>query len=566
IDLDTFFPAKDRTALALKLNGLAASPAFAAWTQGEPLDIDTLLHASGKPGAAIVQLSHLSDDERQFVVTLVLSKLVTWMRKQPGTSSLRALVYMDEVFGFVPPTAAPPAKKPILTIFKQARAFGVGMVLATQNPVDVDYKALSNAGTWMIGRLQTERDKSRLLEGLRDAAGSTDVAAIGDTIGGLAAREFVLRSAATNEPIVFTTRWAMSYLPGPLSREQTARLSDRAETAAQTSAEPPSAAPAPTAAGEPEPAADETLVAPQVAAGIPVYHLDPAAPWAATVGAVAGGRRLQAALVARCHLLFDDEKADLRHNEEWEAVLFPLEDPVRADAAICVDHDPRDFRAEPPAGAVYVLPPPAITTSSLFTNAKRALQEHLYRTRSLEIRVNRKLEVYSRPGETDEELAARCAAAAEERADAETAKLREQMLKKADRVRDAIARAEDRVREAEADRSRRGLDAVVSVAGGLLGSLLGGRKSTRSILTTAGRATSKGGMTRASRERLTTTRERLEDVQGDLEELEADLERELQEIVDRWDAVAAQIETVAVPLEKSDIRVDELAIAWIPTA
>ena len=217
LDVDTFFPAKDRTALALRLNGLAASPSFAAWTQGVPLDIDAMLHgADGRPQAAIVQLSHLSDEERQFVVTLVLSKLVTWLRKQSGTPDLRALVYMDEVFGFVPPTAAPPAKKPILTIFKQARAFGVGMVLATQNPVDVDYKALSNAGTWMIGRLQTERDKARLLDGLRDAAGSTDVEAIGNTISGLAKREFVLRSASSGAPTLFTSRWAMSYLPGPL--------------------------------------------------------------------------------------------------------------------------------------------------------------------------------------------------------------------------------------------------------------------------------------------------------------------------------------------------------------
>jgi Helicase HerA, central domain len=138
-DFDTFFPPKERTGLALRLNGLVASPSFAAWSEGEPLDPAALLRTpEGKPRAAIVYLAHLSDEERQFIVTLVLSKLVTWMRGQPGTSDLRTLVYMDEVYGFVPPTAMPPAKKPILTILKQGRAFGVGMVLATQNPVDLD--------------------------------------------------------------------------------------------------------------------------------------------------------------------------------------------------------------------------------------------------------------------------------------------------------------------------------------------------------------------------------------------------------------------------------------------
>ena len=182
-DIDAFFPPKERTELALRLNALIASPSFAAWGEGVALDPAELLGAPGKPRAAIVYLAHLSEQERQFVVTLILAKVVTWMRGLAGTSDLRALVYMDEVFGFAPPTAAPPTKKPILTILKQARAYGIGMVLATQNPVDLDYKAMSNAGTWMVGRLQTERDKERVLEGLRSAAGGTDVAALGETVG-----------------------------------------------------------------------------------------------------------------------------------------------------------------------------------------------------------------------------------------------------------------------------------------------------------------------------------------------------------------------------------------------
>ncbi len=226
-EVDTFFPPKDRTELALRLNGLLASPSFAAWTQGVPFDIDRLLDSpDGKPAAAIVTIAHLSDPERQFVTSLLLGKLVTWMRRQSGTTDLRALVYMDEVAGYAPPTAEPPSKKPILTLLKQARAFGVGLVLSTQNPVDLDYKAISNAGTWMIGRLQTERDKARLLEGMTAASGSIDIDAVGDTISGLGKREFVLKRAGVDQPTVFTTRWAMAYLRGPLTREQIASLTE----------------------------------------------------------------------------------------------------------------------------------------------------------------------------------------------------------------------------------------------------------------------------------------------------------------------------------------------------
>ena len=248
-DVDQFFPPKERTELAFRLNALVASPSFAAWGAGEPLDLQTLLFtADGKPRAAIVYLAHLSEEERQFVVTLVLSKLVTWMRGQPGTPDLRMLAYMDEVFGYVPPTASPPAKKPILTILKQGRAFGCGLVLSTQNPVDLDYKAMSNAGTWLVGRLQTENDKARVLEGLRSAAGGTDVAALDAAIGGLQKRQFLLVSAKSTRPRLLATRWAMSYLRGPLTKEQVASLMDArradvAATPAAARAEPTHAAP-----------------------------------------------------------------------------------------------------------------------------------------------------------------------------------------------------------------------------------------------------------------------------------------------------------------------------------
>ncbi len=572
IDLDTFFPPEDRMELALKLNGLAASPAFAAWVQGVELDIETLLRGDGgRARCAVVSIAHLTDAERQFVVTLVLSKLVTWMRTQPGTTDLRALVYMDEVFGFVPPTAAPPAKKPILTILKQARAFGVGMVLSTQNPVDLDYKAISNAGTWMIGRLQTERDKARLLEGMTSAAGDVDTASLDDTISGLGKREFLLSSTKQAEPTVFGTRWAMSYLPGPLTREQIGTLMDPrrdelvgAGSAATADGTAPAAGDRQT---EPEVAEDETTSPPPVADGVAVAYLDPAAPWAPELGAVAGGTRLEPGLAARVQLLYDETKADLRHEEEWEAVLFPIEgEQADMDRAAAVDYDERDLRPKPPEGARYVLSDAKIHTKAFFTNAERDLKDRLYRGETLELFRNPELKAYSRPDEAREDFEARCARLAEEAADADADKLRQALEKRIDRVNDAIAKAEDRVREAASRAEGSRGDELLSGVGDVLGGLLGGRKSGRSILGGLRRASSKRKSRQAAAERVETAENRLAETVDELEELEAELADALEDIYADWDEKAAAIEPFEVSLEKTDISVDELVLLWVPTA
>ncbi len=383
-ELDQFFPPKDRMAFAIRLNGLLASPSFGAWMTGPPLDIESMLKtADGKPRCAIVTTAHLSDQERQFVTTLILSKLVTWMRKQSGTTDLRALLYMDEVAGYLPPTAMPPTKKPIMTLMKQARAFGVGVVLSTQNPVDVDYKALSNAGTWMIGRLQTDQDKQRLLDGMSAASGGVDVNEIGNTIAGLAKREFVLRRAGKDHPEVFTTRWAMSYLRGPLTRDQIATLmadqkmpavrAPHQPVAARWAPEgtakakrrpvPPSARPVPSISTASRPASttspsdaagpaighDEISMLPEVAAGVPVRWADIASPWLATVGGDPRGHTLRGGdrRSRRAALRRREGRPGARRRVRGRAL------PARrtrstSPGPIAVDYDDRDLRPDAP--------------------------------------------------------------------------------------------------------------------------------------------------------------------------------------------------------------------------
>ena len=225
--LDTFFPANDRFGLAMALNNLLASPGFESWLEGEPLDVDRLLYTpEGRPRVAIFSIAHLSETERMFFVSLLVAQVVGWVRSQAGTSSLRALLYMDEIFGFLPPVAEPPSKRPLLTLLKQGRAYGFGVVLATQNPVDLDYKGLSNIGTWFLGRLQTQRDKDRLLDGLEGAGGTTDRGELDRLLSRLDKRVFLAHDVHEGAPVLFRTRWAMSYLAGPLSREQIKRLSE----------------------------------------------------------------------------------------------------------------------------------------------------------------------------------------------------------------------------------------------------------------------------------------------------------------------------------------------------
>ncbi len=569
-DLDSFFPPKDRTKLAMRLNGLVASPSFSSWIEGPPLDIDRMLYTDdGRPRASIVYLPHLSDQERQFIVTLLLSKVVTWMRSQPGTGDLRALIYMDEVFGFAPPTAEPPSKKPILTILKQARAHGVGLVLSTQNPVDLDYKAMSNAGTWMIGRLQTERDKARILEGLKSASGAVDVPALDAAIGDLAKRRFVLHSTKSNQPRLFTTRWAMSYLRGPLTRDEVARLMAGAPERSGGAVRAPvaaSGAPGP-AAGSPAAAApsladDETPVAPEVAAGVPVFFLDPAAPWAEEVEAVAGSTKFAPGLVARVHMVFDDQYADVNHDEVWEAVFYPLADTFDPATAHAVDYDARDFRSEAPAGATYVLTDAPIKNKTFFSKAAKELQAFLHRNRTVQVWKNPELKLYSRIGESEDAFLERCRAAAEDRADEEVAKLKDRYQKKIRSVESQLRRAENRVRELNADVSERKQQEMLGGAGDLLKVFLGGRGRSSTLSRTAGRRS----QTRRTQERLRTAEDKYNEYVERLDELEDELADEFREITAKWQDKATAIEPVEIGLEKTDISIDELGLLWVPTS
>lgn len=566
-DLEMFFPEKNRMKLALKLNSLLASPSMASWLEGEPLDIEALLGGNGKTACAVIYMAHLSETERQFVVTLLLSKVVTWMRSRPGTGELGALVYMDECFGYAPPSAEPPSKKPILTILKQARAFGVGLMLVTQNPVDIDYKAMSNAGTWIVGRLQTDNDKRRVLDGIRGGLPDLDA-----RISNLRKREFLLYQAKKSTQQFLFRRHSMCFRFGPFTRAQVAEL--MAPVKAQLAAVKPSGvdgpgpgdepveapAPAPlTHAGETDSAA---AIAPPVADGIEVCYLDPATPWAADLGADPTGAALAPAAAMTVQLLFDDTRARVSHTEIYEAVIFPLDGMIDPEDVLAVDHDDRDFVSEAPAGARYELGNTKLQNKTFWRSLTADLKNHLVASRTVEIWKCPALKLYSRVGETEDDFAARCRAAAEEAADQAIAKLKNTYERRIDRVRDQLSAADARVRELEDDASARTQSEVLSGIGDLLGAVLSGKFGS----TTLNKAASRRTASRRAQARLETAEEKRDAKQEDLVQLEAELEDALVSIKDEHDAKAADRQTVEIGLEKTDIRVAESKLVWVPVA
>jgi hypothetical protein len=558
-DLDEFFPPKDRMAFAMKLNAILAAPSFANWITGQPIDIQAMLWTpEGKPRCAVVTTAHLSDEDRQSATSLVLSKLVTWMRRQSGTTDLRALLYMDEVAGYLPPTANPPTKKPIMLLMKQARAFGVGVVLSTQNPVDVDYKAISNAGTWMIGRLTTENDKARLLEGMSSAAGGVDTKAISDQISGLGKRQFLIRKAGRNEPELFGTKWARSYLRGPMTRDQIAQVMASAPpTPSMGLAAAAAPAAVPDQVPEPAHAEDETPVMPNVA-DVAVAYLDPAAPWASQVGAVpagATGPRLEAAAVARVILRYQLARADVAAGQEYEAVLFPLPEQTVTLSPLVVDYDDRDLVASAPAAARYVIPAAKVANKTYWTTLQRDLTDHLVATESLEVQFNPDLKLYSRVGETPDEFAARCSAAAAEQANKAVAVLSKKYEAKLRALDTKLTSATSQVQQAEAARSSNMMESTVSVLGGLFG----GRKSASSLGAAARRHQSASN-------RVATAQGKLDELRLQRQDLETELGNEIVDINADWDAKAANIEPVAVELKKTNVRITDLRLVWVPVA
>jgi hypothetical protein len=545
-DVETFYPAKDRLELAMAVNNLLASPGFGVWLEGEALDIQRLLFTpEGKPRISVISIAHLSDAERMFVVTLVANELVAWMRRQPGTASLRAIFYMDEIFGYFPPTAMPPSKLPMLTLMKQARAFGIGTVFATQNPVDLDYKGLSNAGTWFIGRLQTERDRERVIDGLLSAqAGSGfDRGEFGKLMAGIAPRVFLMRNVNDDAPVLFRTRWALSWLRGPLTLPEITRL-----MAGRKAAEPAKAV-------SPTPTAARASVRPALPAGVEEIFL------AAKPGN--GDLVYRPRIAATAELHYADKPAGV---DRWTrgAWLAPLADgngaPDWSEAAAVPNLEAVSAQA-PLDGATYAEVPATALAARSYGEWSKALAAHLYQNAAAELLAAKTLKLTSEPGESEGDFRARLAQSLREHRDREVAKLRGKHAAKLKSLEDRLQRAGDRVEREKSQYSQRKLDTAISIGTSVLGAIFGGRSTAT---TRAGSAARSAGRVFSERGDVARAGESLESLAAERDELLKRIEQEAGALTATLDPASVALEKVRIAPRKSDIAVGRIVLAWEP--
>lgn len=575
-DVGTFYPPKERFELAMALNNIIAAPSFQAWTRGVPLSLADILAApDGKPRVSIFYIAHLSDAERMFFVTLLLEEVLNWVRQQTGTTSLRGILYFDEVFGYFPPVENPPSKKPLLTLMKQARAFGFGMMLTTQNPVDLDYKGLTNAGTWMIGKLQTDRDKMRVLEGMQSASATagqmTDPTYLDKLISSLDSRVFILHNVHAAGPEVFMTRWAMSYLRGPLTKPQVKILMDPVRDRFVASAGAPSAA---REAAKVAPAAAARLQTqpPPVEAGVvqvflPVEVSPQQAVSAYSASAVrplimkTSVLRYTPMVLGHAIVRFVASAQGVDTQKEYCLLLEPPAEGRAIDwhsAAQC-PADVRRLPSYPPQEALFDPVPSSVAQAADFKALTSALQDHLYRTARLTLRHNRTLKLHSRPNESEREFAIRCQDAARQERDEEVAKSNATYERKLDQLRDKLRREEQKLAKDEATYSGRKTEELLSAGESVIGFLLG-RRSTR-VLSTASR---KRRMTAEVKARMEQTKETIALLQKEIAEVEQERDEAAKVITERWAAIAEQSEPTEIRPRKTDVGVDMVALAWFP--
>ncbi len=607
--VDQFFPAKKRMALAMKLNSIIAAPSFQPWVTGESLDIESLLYTpEGKPKHSIFYIAHLSETERMFIVTLLYSAVETWMRSQSGTTSLRALVYFDEIFGYLPPTANPPSKKPMLRMFKQARAFGVGMVVATQNPVDIDYKGLSNAGTWFIGRLQTERDKDRLLDGLQGATGGVfDRAASDKMLSGLGKRVFMINNVhSRGGPELFQTRWAMNYMAGPMTRNRIADLNvlagviadkpvaDDAEVSVQSKAgqkskklkgskviaeqavAPEAAAKAIVAAKPIKALQKYTQTRANIATGLDEFFLPRqysfyrALQRGNTPISVNEAEKLGLVylpgLLMQVDVLYTDRKGSYNERRRY-AVMIP--DPEKRSnlkfekfAVNPIDHD--DLDQQPEDDVHYGEMDAIMQNARNVTSLSKKYIDHIYREAVMPLFHNAALKLTSVPDESEQEFLARCNDAADDKEDAEIEKIQARFEKQLDRLQTKLRREQRDLEEDEDTLQALKMETMVSygktlanIAGGLFGGRSRRRSSVSSSLTKRRQKQNAKADVRESVEELAALR-------SQLDELTHEHKEEMLEIDREWTEVASTIEVINVSPLKKNIELEVFGVAWQP--
>ncbi len=558
LNLEDFYPAKERNTLAMSLNNLLASPRFASWITGEPLRIQDLLYTKeGKAKVSILFLSHLSEEERMFFVSLLLNQLLVWCRGQSGTQSLRALFYMDEIFGYFPPVAQPPSKGPLLTLLKQARAYGLGLVLSTQNPTDLDYKGLSNIGTWFIGRLQTDRDKQRLIDGLESASAQTGAGfereAIDKMISGMGKRVFLMKNIHEENLTLFESRFCLSYLAGPLSREQVKELSEKEAPQGEAVTPIPKEPTLVTQTESAPPVSDTASLPQEPPAGIGTFFYNK------------GADSYSPALAGLVTVNFVQKSGGINESQELFYYVPMTEGLVPVDWAANARDDLQvsDLLDQVPQGSAFTPLPPAAQQKTAYTKWQQELVTYVVSQTTLSLFENKRLKAISKPGESQQEFQARLSLLQREERDEAMDKLRSKYQTKMATLQERVRKAEQAVDREKQQAAEAKLQTGLSIGGAIIGALLGRKAvSATSVgkLTTAGRAASRAGRQAADVGR---SEETLATYEANLLALEEEMTAELDALQGKYEAHVEDVEALELSPLKKDVHVKAIALLWL---
>jgi len=550
MDLGSFYPQKDRLALAMLLNNVIASPTFASWIEGEPLDIQNLLYTSeAKPRVTILSIAHLNDQERMFFVTLLLNKFIGWMRKQKGSSALKALLYMDEVFGFFPATSKPPSKEPMLLLLKQARAFGVGVVLSTQNPIDIDYKGLSNIGSWFIGRLQTKQDRDRLIDGLiQNDTSIFDKKTIEELLSSIKSRTFIFKSAKSDALTLFQTRWVLSYLRGPISTQEIRILmEDKKEErkAHSISATTPK-----------EHHGGLSTTQPMLSEGIPNLFLNQT-PYGEEI-------KFEPYLLAKGGFGFYDNRRGVDEKREITLEFYLDEDfstPNWEEAEVNEDKSVRYDKKAPIKSLFYSLPQ-AISKERNLRAIEKDFSDYLYRNKSLELFRVEKLKLESEVNETLQSFKIRLQDTLNEQKEEAIEKFQEKMAKEEERLAKQHKRAIEKLEKEEEDVSAKKTDTILSIGMTIMDAFFGRKTMKRSTTAKAASAFKKAGSLYREKDDVKDAQEDVEELLKEMEELKEKIEKEIDELSLTFDSSHYEIETFDIKPRRSDIYDIEVFLLW----
>ncbi|MDO5045161.1 ATP-binding protein [Campylobacter sp.] len=535
-DVEKFYPSSDRMKLAVKINTLLASPDFKAWLNGERLNIGKMLFdKNGKAKCNIFTISHLNDSERMFFVTLLLNEVIAWMRKTEGTSSLRAILYMDEIFGFFPPNGNPPSKTPMLTLLKQARAHGLGVILSTQNPVDLDYKGLSNIGTWFIGRLQTAQDKARVIDGMTGISGSDmDKGEIENLISNLAKRNFLLKNIHEDGLNVISTRWALSYLKGPLSKEQISNLmrDKKLENSVLTSKN----------------SGAKSGVKPIISSGIEQIY------------AAESFDELSGYLYAKAKVRFYDAKKSLDHTKDVSFLYRLDEEQNEIDWGEASEDVKINSISEPDKKLSYTPLPPMITNAKDLKAVAKNFKEYIYR--NVKLSLFSALGLNSHPSESKEEFYIRLSDRCNEILENETTKLTQKFEKERCKLEEKLNKAILKLEKEQKEVKSKGLEAAISVGTSILGAIFGRNLLSRSNLGKVASSAKSANKILKERDDVKLSEQVVAEVNADIEALMAKFEEQVQELKDKNDVKNITINEIEISPKSSDIYDEKVVLLW----